>query len=425
MKRLLQLLTLSLTACATETLPHWSSPDLPPLPTEGPLESHPRLQAQKEAWRARKSEIPQAISLADPKLTVGVLPAEIETAKGPMRAKWGLSQSLPPWGSREAAAKRLGHLADADQATFRALFLDLQRDLVLAEADYALLFRTLSFLEAHQILLQQWEEVARKSWSTGKGKHADVLQSQIELAKIELRIDRLQAKKASQSAHIHHLRTGEAGQSAPLLKEEDVASLPVSLPSLVDFQSPLASMDWLEVLESQSPHVQKQYQTVLAEEAGIEWAESNNGLSLSLAVEHSVIQDGADALAVGIGINLPIHTEANEASVLRAKSKAAEARHVWRNLLSEKMDVLQQNLFLAEDALRTFSLYSKGLLLKSQEAIEVTQRAYQTDAASFFDLLQVQRTLLRHELATATAIHAFVRAKAQLRQITGTGLNER
>ena len=76
-------------------------------------------------------------------------------------------------------------------------------------------------------------------------------------------------------------------------------------------------------------------------------------------------------------------------------------------------------LYNFHDAERKIDLYRDTLIPKADQALNVTQQAFETGKASFLDLIDAQRTLLEFRLAYERALTNRAQRLAEIEMITG------
>jgi len=197
--------------------------EIPPVGTDSSLEDlvqyalvrNPGLLAAFERWRAAAERVPQAEALPAPRLTLADYLAEVETRVGPMRARIGLAQPFPWFGKRGAAASAAEHLARAAGSEVDAQRLALVSRVRKAWYELGWLGQAIEITERHRELLLRWEDVARSQFESGRGSLADVIRAQVELGKLENRVQALRDLRRPTAARLNAALGREADAVLP------------------------------------------------------------------------------------------------------------------------------------------------------------------------------------------------------------------
>ncbi len=165
---------------------------------------NPGLQGLAAAAEAANYRIAPAGALDDPMLTYAGAP---KTAGGPrgFQERVELSQSLP-WpgkrGLREDAARARAEGREQSLADGRLALMAAAKRLF---AEWAYIHRTLKIKHAHRDLLTELRRVAETQYTVGRGRQQDVLQAEVEAARIEADIVTHQRRRSEVQAMINGL----------------------------------------------------------------------------------------------------------------------------------------------------------------------------------------------------------------------------
>ena len=162
------------------------------------------LQGLTAAADAANYRIEPAGALDDPMLTYAGAP---KTAGGPrgFQERVELSQSLP-WpgklGLREDVARAR---AEGEEQSLADGRLTLKATTKSLFAEWAYIHRTLQIKHAHRDLLTELRSVAETQYASGRGRQQDVLQAEVELARIDADIVTHQRRRREVQAMINGL----------------------------------------------------------------------------------------------------------------------------------------------------------------------------------------------------------------------------
>mgnify|MGYP001817613196 CR=1 FL=1 len=377
------------------TLPvHAAEPSTYPALLEEAKRNNPGVQAAYNEWRAELSEADVARALPDPKLTYGYFIESVETRVGPQEQKAGISQQLPWFGKRAARGK--GQLARAEAAheRYRAAQLALARDLRRAYAESWFLRQETELIHQHVALLKNIERVAESRVRAGASA-SEVIKTQLEMARLEERAFTLRDQQTPINAALN--ATLNRAADAPI---EPIATLDLRSADLerLDLQT-LETNPALAALRHQQSGAEQDLRAAKKDglpdfTLGVEWI----GIGDAAA---PVADSGKDAWMAGVGINLPLWRGKHTADAQRA----AHARNAFDFARQQKTITLRAELEAAlanyREAVRKIALYNDSILPRAERLLELNETDYRSGKASFLDLIDTQRAILRYQLELA------------------------
>ncbi len=399
--------------------PPGPAPELAPRPRIEDLlriaeDRNPRLRGAFEDWRAALEELPQAVALPDPRLSVSVALSELQTRNGPVRGRLGLSQPFPWPGTLSTAGRRAAERAEASRLRYAATRLAVRRDLRVSWSEYAYLQSALVVARGQLSLLQQLHGVAQTLFSTGKASQSDVIRLQVEIGDLNDQIQGLEDRRSSLTARIAALLDLPAGT---------VVGWP-SQDALEDLVIPVETEP--EAL-AQNPELLAAEHRIAAAQAGIELAELAFYPDFSVGAEWSPVGNtslpgapdpGRDGFGLAFGIEIPFQRGRLRAGAAQAEARSRSAEAMLRTTRTRLEAELADALYRARDAERRLTLYRDGLIPKSEEAFRATLTSYQADGSSFDSLIDTERALLQFELDAARALSDRANARADLLRLT-------
>jgi outer membrane protein, heavy metal efflux system len=380
--------------------------------------SNPGLQAAFHRWQAALERVPQSRALPRPRLTLAGFVDEVETRTGPMQARVGLTQPVPWFGRRGAAADAASSEADAAREELEAARLDLVQRVRDAWYELAWLERAIAIAAAHQELIEHWEEVALARFETG-GSHADVIRAQVELGDLENRLRSLKDMRRPIAARIN------AALDRPAAAELPPPGLDAPPLGAVDGERLAAGLD------QTSPHLRALRHRVEAAGHDVDLARRSRYPDLAVGAEYTFIGparssgvsgSGDDALALTLGIELPLWGSADRARVRESRERETASERSLAEARNELAAELEEALFRLRDADRRVGLYRDSLIPKGEESVEALSTAYESGDKSFLDLIDAERVLLEFQLQAARAEADRAQALARLERVTGVRL---
>ena len=401
------------------------APELRPIDEQSGLEDlilnalahNPGLRAAFDRWDAALQRVPQAAALPAPRLTFAAYLAEVETRAGPMQSRIGLAQPFPWPGKLEAAATAAEHLAQAAGSEVDARRLEVAHEVQDAWFELSWLKRAIGITARHRSLLLGWEQVARSHFESGSGSHADVIRAQVELGKLENRVQTLADLERPIAARLNATLGRPTATTLPA-PDETLARTP-----------DLDGAALQEQLSETSPALLSQRHRIEAAEQAVILAEKEFWPDFSLGADYTFIGDasnpgvsgsGDDAFALSLGIELPIWRSAYRAGEREAQARLSGARRMLEAATLELEADLEMALYRLRDANRRVDLFRNTLIPKGEESVASSDAGYRTGHQDFLDLLDAQRVLLEFQLQTVRAETDSAQALAEIERLTGT-----
>ena len=381
--------------------------------------NNPGLEAAFQRWKEALERIPGATTLPNPRLTLGGYLSAVETRVGPMRGRVGLAQPLPWFGKLELAGGIAFEAAEEARELLESARLELDQRVRDTWYEYTWLDQAIVITEGNRDLLLHWESVARTRLESGLGKYADVIRAQVELGKLEDRIQTLRDLR-------HPLR---ADLNAALNRPSDAP-----LPSPGDMLPDPPEVDkgfLMSSLGETNPVLRAMEHRIRAAEQGIELADKAYYPDFVVGADYSFIGSaknsgvagsGDDALALTLGLELPIFRRSYAAGVRSAEARMSAAQRDREEALNRLHADLEMALYQFRDADRRVGLFRESLIPKGEEVVQTLDTGYQSGDEGFLDLIDAQRVLLEFQLQAARAESDRAQALAKTERIVGVSL---
>ena len=375
------------------------------------------LRQAFERWRASLERVPQATALPDPMLSYGVFIENIETRVGPQRHRLVMQQTLLWFGTLDLRGRMAMAAAGAAERELQAEGLRVVYEVTRVYYDYAYLADAIRITRQNMNLLADIETVARTLMQVGKAPQQHVIAAQVELGRLEDRLQTLTDRRGSVVAALNALmnRPAEAPLAWPDPKPTAVP-LPDSAtvvdrlltrnPSLLALEQRIAQADSaVELARKRSwPDVT----------LGVTWIETGEG---PLAVP----DNGQDAVLGTVAINLPIWRRTLRAGVRGAQAARQAALAARREAENQLRARLEEALFRLRAADRQVRLYTDSLTPKAEQAYRTAQAGYAAGTVDFQGLVESQRLLLTFQLARERALADRAQRLAQVRMLAPEG----
>ncbi|MDF1837419.1 MAG: TolC family protein [Planctomycetota bacterium] len=395
-----------------ELAPHAQLPEL----LSHARRNSPKLEAAFQAWRASVEQVPLASKLPEPRLMFGAFLEEVETRTGPMRAKLSISQALPWFGKRDLAADVAQSRAQMMGERVAQTLLEVDQAVKDAWYEYAWLQQATLVARAHEALLEHWQNVARSRLELGLSQPSEILRVELELGQLNDRLLSLADLDRPLRARLNAALSRST--HAPLARP----SYPLLGTAELDGDALLAD------LPTTNPRLRRLQRQIEGAVHGQDLADKAGYPDLTLGVETTFIGSngaagsGDDAVALTVGIGLPVWRGAYRAQREGARAQLLGARAQWEQAHNELSADLEMALFQLRDTSRHLELLRTSLIPKGQEAIGIMGHTYQSGESSFIDVIDAQRILLEFQLQAVRAEADRAQALSKVEAISGTSL---
>ena len=376
--------------------------------------SNPRLDAARALARAARARVPGVTRPPDPQLQFGFMNYELPSLR-PMETigmtQLQLMQMVPVAGKLRLAGAVATARADAASTRIADAGLDLRVRTAMSFYDLYAVDGALRVAMETRRLLQDIAVIADRMYQVGEGRQADVLRANVELARMQEEIVRMQTMRTTMQARLNAL----------LVLPADT---PVGAPQLPIFPVSPSTLDSLTGLaERNRPVLLAGAQDVEVANASVELARREIWPDLQLGVQYGQQRGLMGPQRMGslmIGAALPIFAKSrqlqmrDEANAMRAMAAAdlASMRTETRGAVAESYaNVLR--------ARRLADLYRTSVLPQAEASVTSSRAAYRVSAVPFMTLLDAQMTLNRYRQELFTLESDEGKAWAELEMLTG------
>jgi outer membrane protein TolC len=398
-------------------------PDVPELGKEPALSDYlayaalnnPGLEAAFNKWKASLEKASQAGYLPDPNFTYGNYIEQVETRVGPQEQSFAFMQKFPWFGKRALRKDIAAQAARAQKARYDAAKLKLFNRVKNAYYEYYFLGRAISITEENVKLVKYLEEVARTKYKTGSAPHSTVIQAQIELSKLEDRLEQLRDFRKPIVAGLNAALGRPSKTNLPWPKKISEAEISVDEKALIDAigGSPeLARLD-AEIAKSESALKLAAKEKFPDLTLGLKYI-ATGGASMA-----GIGDSGKDPIIGMIAFNLPLwfgKYKAQEREARRNLDAAILSRADKENELTVS---LETSLYRYRDANRKTILYRDDLIPKVKEGLEVIRQSLKTGTKDVSDLISAHRTVLGFTLIYEKMLTVSAQRLAEMEMLTG------
>ncbi|NHE57141.1 TolC family protein [Cyclobacterium plantarum] len=389
-------------------------------------ENNPEIQAYFSDYLAALERIPQAGTLPDPELSLGLFVRPMERFMGNQHADLQLMQMFPWFGSLGIRKDEASKMARARYEAFRMVKNELLFQVKVAWYELSRLNEEIKISKAHLNILEKYERLAlvryqssnremnRSNASSNQGME-DVLRIRMEMNELENTISLLEDTQEALVAEFNALLNRNP---------EETLAIPDKLP---DEPLPMNRLELLDSIKTFNPRLRMldaegaayASQKKMAELEGRPMMGAGvNYMAFSPRTENGMNMGGNNMVMPMFKITLPIYRKKfksmekaaalnQQASLQRMENTVNQLSTQWRNALRDW-----------DDANRRVDLYQKQTKL-AQQTLDLLMTAYASDGKAFEDLLKVQQQLLDYQLKRIMAIVDKNNSLAQLENLAG------
>jgi outer membrane protein TolC len=382
------------------------------------LEENPQTRSVKARSASLRTRVDQVGSLPDPQLSYRYFALTPETRVGPQEHMLEISQGVPWRGKRRLQTLGAEHLASGlaweAEDLERRLVAGLKRNYY--EAAY--LQEALTVNREEQELLERFEAIALKRYSTGKGIQQSVVRVQTDISRLADREIDLEKKLAVVERGIGEL----IGRP-----EADLALGPIDL-AVPDLEYDGDSIEQRSL--ERHPRVLAVEDRIEADRSQVQRRSLDSKPDFRFGLGYTLVgrrddpaaalnpppDDGQDILAFSVGLNIPLQRKRIRAGI----EEVRENERADEELLTAVRDRLRSDIQQAVLQLGSLDergrLYREVIIPQARESLASAETAYTTDRLGFLDLLDAERVLFQSRLAYHRLVADLWIAMAELEQ---------
>ncbi|MEP0480224.1 MAG: TolC family protein, partial [Nonlabens sp.] len=324
-------------------------------------------------------------------VSVGYFISETETRVGAQRARIGVKQMLPWFGTITARENYATSLADADYVEITIAKRKLA--LSVSKAYYKLysIRAKQAALDKNMELLKTYEQLALTSVTVGKASAVDVLRLQIRSNELQQQIDILEEDFKASQALFNKLLNKEATES---IKITDVMSMPLSDKELVEGSINVNP----EILKYDKLYESVVQSEILNKREGLPSIGLGfDYLPVSERADLNIVDNGKDVFMPMVTVSIPLFNKR-----YKSISKQNELQQKEIELKKqERLNVLHTAFARARSQRNQARIVYETLdknLKQAHDAEEILIKNYETGTIDFKDVLDIQELQLKFQL---------------------------
>lgn len=377
----------------------------------------PALRAARLEAEADAEQTAQVSALPDPTAGVVYQPYPVLTARGAQRTQWRVEQSIPFPGKRALRADAAALGAEVTQHEAETLAQDLALRIKEAYYDLYAAQAERRLVRDFRAQLADFEEAAATRYEVGDGSQQAILKAQIEHGRLGVRLSALNESITSARQAL----AGTLNRPASSLQGRAVVDT---------MATPRALGDGLQAALTQRPEAQARRARVQQAEEEVALARRAFYPDFSVSATYFDIAErdvpasatGRDALALGVGIKVPLWRGRLKANVREARLRQQQAEAQYEALeatLRTQLDDLSRRLRERREQL---ALLEQTLIPQAETTLEATLSAYSAGRTDFLDLLDAERTLFQLQTDRIATHVRYLKARAALARALGNAL---
>lgn len=324
-----------------------------------------------------------------------------------------LSQKIPFPGKRTLAGTVAERAADAAQAEVQIAALDLDAAVRRAYYDLWLTYQKRDILARDTVVVQRVAHTTEQKYGVGAATQADALRAQVELTHMTIQTSTAALAIETAAAELNALLSQRP--DAPLGVPEDPPMPPLD-----------ASVETLTDLALQRrPELAAQRALVAREHSGVDLAELNWRPDFEFSVGRFVNYGHSDGFGAMASVTVPfVYAGKYTAGTAQARAQLTSAEAELRRW----HDQIRREVAQAYARLRTASLehgLARGTHIpQTEQALRVTESAYQAGSVDFLSLLDTVRSIEAVHIQHVEAEADLGKATADLERAIGGALPE-
>jgi len=381
------------------------------------LERSPELAAAKRAVDVAHSRVEPAGALPDPELMFGQMnegsPVPFSTLgeAGFSEVFVGFTQEFPFPGKRPLRRKVAEIDAQAEESRFKFTRLRIISDVKSAFYELYHIQKAADIVTKERDLLDQLARIASARYSVGKGMQLDVLDAEIEISRVQERLEILERRKQSTEALLNTLVYQPIDKPIGRLTEIRRSPLPYSLSEL----TALAAENY--------PLLQGQQKQVDREAMALEHAKKGKFPDFGFNFVYHNRGGLSPYWTIAGTARIPLYFGRKQRHEIEgAAASLVEARHVYENTRVQAFYNIKNIYLVASTAERLLRLYDEGIIRQASFSLDSAVQNYEVGKIDFLTLLTSWRRVLDYEVTYYEQFAEYQKALAQLEPLAGIEL---
>jgi outer membrane protein TolC len=381
------------------------------------LARNPAIKSAYEHFEAQRARVPQARSLPDPMISGGwmgnITPFSVQQGDPSSYRGLIVSQAFPFPGKRRLRGQIADRQAQAAEWRAEGTRRQIVTEVKIAYYNYFYDTKAIAITQKNKNLLEKLEDIAETRYRVGKGIEQDVLQAQVEVARIDQKLIILDQQKATAEARLNTL----------LYRDPDLPLPPPAPFTPAHFDSSLQSL--YSLAHANDPQLEQDRRIVEDTQDTVKLAQKSYQPNFDVAYSYEQRPDMPSMNGVMVGVNIPIFFRSKQ------RESVIEASH---NLIGANRDLderwttvnyqIKQEYLAAKAAQKLMNLYREAIVPQSTLALESAMSSYEVGKVDFLSMLDNFVFVLNYEVDYYQELSDFQTALARMEPLVGTDLTE-
>ncbi|MCB9251155.1 MAG: TolC family protein [Flavobacteriales bacterium] len=375
-------------------------------------ENNPELKAKYSDFEASLQKVAQVSGLPDPVVSFGYFISPVETRVGPQRAKIGITQMFPWFGTLKTAGNVLLLQSEARYSEFLNSKNELYMQVKSAWYPIYEVNQKILMQKKNLEILKSYKSLATSKFRNDRGSMVDVIRVEIMLDNTETEIKLLEDQLKPLTVHFNKLLNRP--DTVLVQVEQELSLAPLSLDYRKD--SLLLNNPQLQALDL------KLQSAMEAEELNKKQALPKFGLGLDYVfvgkrTDMAVPDNGKNVIMPMLSMSIPVYRAKYKASTNESRINQVSISTYRIHMENVLISTYESAKFDLEKATKQFELYNRQIL-KIDQVIRLLESAYSNSGKDFEEILKLNQEILSVQIGKATATKSFYLALAKLDYLT-------
>ena len=373
------------------------------------------LQAALAAAHAAAERCPQVTALDDPMFQSMYAPATFARTS-PTQSSYmlGVAQKIPWSGKLELRGQMANWEAAAMSSDFQDARLRVVEAARLSFFAYYLVDQELVLNSANLEAMEEFRETARARYESNLVTQQDVLQAEVELAKL-----------AQERIDLNQSRQVVIAQINTLLHRSPDHFLPPPPQQLASPDRLPAAEQLRQLAVEQRPDLAAKGARLHAEQNAIALACKEFYPDFELTGRYDAFwTDTRQRPSIGLNMNIPLNQNRRRAAVREAMFRVSKLQAEYDQQADNIQNDVQAGCARVDASRQTVELYANRILPAARDNVSSAVSGYTAGKLDFLRLIEAQRELIELQNNQQAAIAEYHRRRAELDRVIGTPLSD-
>ena len=362
--------------------------------------NNPEIQAFELRYNIAEEKVNEANWLPNTEVSAGYFVSEPETRVGAQRARIGVKQMLPWFGTVTARENYATSMAEAEYVEITIA----KRKLALSVAQsYYRLYETRAkqkVLDENIQLLKTYERLALTSVEVGKASAVDVLRLQIRQNELQQQREVLEEEFGAEQTTFNNLLNRDENSTVEIVATMEIPEDdPTYGTDALSLNPELLKYDKLYESVAQS-ELLNQRESLPMVGFGVDY------LSVSERTDMNPIENGKDVLMPMVSVSIPIFNNRYKSISRQNELRQQEIETQKEQRLNVLESAFAKAISQRNQARIKFNTQSKNLK-QAKDAEQILIKNYETGTIDFNDVLDIQELQLKFQMNQIESVQMY------------------